>query len=229
MDLQWYMKIKTLCLTLVAMLGVLSVDAQERTLSVALRGGYNVVHGGFSAVSLAGDYGFAGNLSLRGGVQYNTIGRTAVELRPTYCHDVEWATLSARALVHYAGQNGYNNLAAGVGVGLSNRNVFCALGYYHRTIFGGGGRINEHVNFFYELGVELLPNVEEWNLQLIFTNSELFELERQYQPSWIVRTGWQASEKVDFTLDVNYKSAGMFNMSVDIYQLFIQAGLCYRW
>ena len=223
------MKIKTLCLTLVAMLGVLSVGAQERALSVSLRGGYNVVHGGFSAVSLAGDYGFESNLALRGGVQYSTIGRTAVELRPAYRYDVEWATLSARALVHYAGQNGYNNFAAGVGVGLERGNVFCTLGYYYRTILGGGGRIDEPVNFFYELGVELLPNVDEWNLQLIFTNSELCDLERQYQPSWIVRTGWQASENLGLTFDVNYKAAGMFNMSTDIYQLFIQAGLCYRW
>ncbi|MBR4850531.1 MAG: hypothetical protein IKU97_00545 [Tidjanibacter sp.] len=223
------MNLKKLCLITLASLFALSVGAQERSVNVSLRGGYNAVHEGFSAVTLSGNYGFDDGWALCGGVQYSTIGRTAVELRPAYLYDVEWATLSARGLVHYAGQNGYNNLAAGVGVGLERGGVFCTLGYYYRTILGGGGRIDEPVNFFYELGVELLPNVEKWALQLIFTNSELCDLERQYQPSWIVRTGWQASENLGLTFDVNYKAAGMFNMSTDFYQLFIQAGLCYRW
>ena len=224
------MKMKLLCSALAALLCTVgTLGAQERSVSVGLRSGYNAVHEGFSSVLLVGDYGFGDNWAVRGGVQYSTIGRTAVELRPTYSRDVEWATLSARALVHYAGQNSSNNLAAGVGVGLSNRFLFCELGYYYRTIFGRGGRIDEPVNFFYELSVELLPNVEDWDLQFIFTNSQICDLERQYQPSWIVRTEWQASDRVGLTLDVNYKSAGMFNMSTDFYQLFIQAGLCYRW
>ncbi|MBR1958002.1 MAG: hypothetical protein IKA28_03260, partial [Tidjanibacter sp.] len=57
--------------------------AQEREVAVGLRGGHNVVHGAFSALSLEGTYGLTNNISVRGGAQYATYGRTAIEVRPT--------------------------------------------------------------------------------------------------------------------------------------------------
>ena len=57
----------------------------------------------------------------------------------------------------------------------------------------------------------------------------MFDLERHYQPSWIVRCAWEPSNRVGLVIDLCYKSAGMFNMSADYYQLYLKAGLCYKW
>jgi hypothetical protein len=207
-----------------------TIGAQEREIALGVQGGYNVALGGYSAVSLEGDFGVMDNVDVRGGVQWATYGRRAVELRPSYTFlSTSWGALHLRTLLHSTFQASSRTFAAGVGAGLSNRSLFCTLGYYYRTLGVGGEYINEPVNFFYELGFHFLPDAERVDLQLVFTNHELFELERQYQPTWIVRGEWAVSDALGVSLAVNYKSAGMFNMSSDFYQLNFKAGVCYRW
>lgn len=184
-----------------------------------------MVYGANAALSLEADYGFANGLSVRGGVQYGTIGRTALELRPSFSVPMSWITFHAQTLLHYTNLSSVHNAAAGVGVGLSNKYLFCDIGYYYRT-YGG---LNEPFNIFYSLGVNFLPSVEDWDLHLIFTNCEIFELERLYQPSYIVRGNWAMCDNLGVVIDLNYKPAGMFNMSSNFYQLNIKAGLCYKW
>ena len=202
---------------------------QVQNMALGVRGGYNVALGAYSAVSLEGDFGVVDNVGVRGGVQWATYGRTAVELRPSYAHPTSWGSLHLRGLLHYTSQASSRTFAAGVGAGLSSKVVFCTLGYYYRTLGAGGQYANEPVNFFYELGFHFLPDAESVDLQLVFTNHELFELERQYQPTWMVRGEWAVSDALGVSLAVNYKSAGMFNMSADFYQLNFKAGVCYRW
>ena len=213
--------------TLLCSLG--TICAQQREVALGVRGGYNVALGAYSAVSLEGDFGVVDNVGVRGGVQWATYGRTAVELRPSYSHPTPWGSLLLRTLLHYTSQASSSTFAAGVGAGLSSKVVFCTLGYYYRTLGAGGQYANEPVNFFYELGFHFLPDAERVDLQLVFTNHELFELERQYQPTWMVRGEWAVSDALGVSLAVNYKSAGMFNMSSDFYQLNFKAGVCYRW
>ncbi len=206
-----------------------SIGAQEREVALGVRGGYNAALGGYSALSLEGGCGITDGVDVSGGVQWATYGRTAVELRPSYSHTTTWGSLHARTLLHYTHHASFHNFAAGVGVGMSSRVVFATLGYYYRTYGGRGGQINEPFNLFYELGFNFLPDADMFDLQLVYTNHELFELERHYQPTWIVRGEWAVNESLGVSLAVNYKSAGMFNMSADFYQLNIKAGLCYRW
>ena len=226
------MKLKHLPITIAfLLLGSLCTTtvAQEREVAVGLRGGHNVVHGAFSALSVEGTCGLTDNISVRGGAQYATYGRTAIEVRPTYSLPTSWGTLHARTILHHTAQASFHNVAAGVGVGFSNPHLFCSLGYYYRLYGSHGEWLNEPFNIFYELGFHLLPRVERWDLQLVFTNSEMFDLERHYQPSWIVRCDWEPSNRVGLVIDLCYKSAGMFNMSADYYQLYLKAGLCYKW
>lgn len=217
-------------LTLATLLcSLCTICAQQREVALGVRGGYNVALGAYSAVSLEGNFGVADNVDVLGGVQWATYGRTAVELRPSYTHPTTWGSLHLRGLLHYTSQDSSHTFAAGVGAGLSSRVVFCTLGYYYSTFGLGGEYIEEPVNFFYELGFNFLPNAERLDLQLVFTNHEIFELERQYQPTWMVRGEWAVSDALGVSLAVNYKSAGMFNMSSDFYQLNFKAGVCYRW
>lgn len=224
------MRTRLICTTLLALFGWLGVAAaQERSISVGARGGYNLALGGYTAISLEGDYDLTEHWTVSGGALWSTIGRTAVELRRTYKLPTEWGSVELGSILHYSRLAAYNNLAAGVGVGLSSSVVFGRFGYYYRAFGAEGGHISEPFNLFYELGFHLLPKVERCDLQLIFTNCELLELERHYQPSWILRSRWSLSERLGLVVEGNYKSAGMFHMSTNFYQLSIKAGLCYNW
>ena len=103
------------------------------------------------------------------------------------------------------------------------------MGYYSRAMMQGGDTINEQFNIYYELGIRCLPKLEKGDLNVIFTNSRIFELERHYQPSFAVEGWWYPTDKWGLQVGVNYKPAGMFNISSDFYQVYGNVGVCYKW
>jgi hypothetical protein len=77
------------------------MHAQEDELMLRLRTGNNATFGGFAALSLETEQTLEDNFQISGGVQYNTVGRTAFEARPAYSIDYSWGSISAEALLSY--------------------------------------------------------------------------------------------------------------------------------
>lgn len=202
--------------------------AQQREISLGTKIGHNVVFGKYSALSVAGSYTH-NHWGVRGGGEYNNIGRIATELRPTYYRDCRIGRLSGELLLHYSTQSRVANYALGGGASLDTKNLWVTFGYYHRTIEMGGESLRESFNFYYEAGIRCLPTRERWELNVIFSNSRMFELERHYQPTYTIEGGWSPSERLGIDLSINYKPAGMFNMSSNYYQFYTKVGVCYRW
>lgn len=191
--------------------------------------GHNAFFGEFGAISVEVEHSLEKYFAIKGGVQYNTIGRTAIEARPAFFHDMKWGQFSAEVLLHYVRQSSINNYVAGAGLGISGKWAYCKLGYYYRTFSFDNWQINEIFNIYYEGGINFLPMCENWDLQLVFTNSEMFELERHYQPSYKLQGWYYPIKKLGLTLGLSYKPSGMFNMSAGYYQLYTNLGICYKW
>lgn len=222
-------KIKYILLLLFIGTCALNVNAQDDELMIRLRTGHNSTFGGFAALSLETLQTFDSNLQISGGVQYNSIGRTAIEARPAYYKDYDWGRISAQALLTYKNLQSVNSLAGGAGVETSGRWVAVGLGYYYHLYGQRGENIKEPFNIYYELRVNLLPMLESWDLQLAITNNERFELERHYQPSYLAQCSYYMNDYLGLTMGVGYKPAGVFNLTADYYQSFINLGICYRW
>lgn len=218
-----------LLITFLLSVGVSVVRAQCGEAAIAVRVGHNAMFGPFAAFSGVVRYEVKDCFALRGGAQYSTIGRTAVELRPQYFHDFGFGRLSGELLLHYANLNRLNNFAIGVGASLDIRYVWLALGYYFRSMTLAESNIGEPFNIYYELGIRCLPKREKWNLNVVLSNSQLLELERHYQPSLSLEGWWYPMPKLGVQLGLNYKPAGMFNITSDYYQFFADLGVCYRW
>lgn len=206
-----------------------ALNAQDGKVLLGVRAGHSAPFGGFAAVSVEADHDFNNVFSLLGGAQYNTIGRTAVEVRPSYFHDFGRGRLSAEILMHYTNQFSIANVAMGAGLGYKGRFLQAKLGYYYRLYGGTGDWIKEAFNIYYELGVNCLPMFSKWDLNVLLTNNEIFELERHFQVTYILQGCYYPIDNVGITLSLNYKPAGMFNMSTDYYQLSSKLGICYRW
>ena len=88
--------------------------------------------------------------------------------------------------------------------------------------------IKEPFNIYYELRGYLLSAVEDWDLDLVVTHSEIFELARHYQPSFIAECRHYPLPELGIIFGLGYKPSGMFNMSADYYQTFLNLGICYR-
>ena len=92
-----------------------------------------------------------------------------------------------------------------------------------------GESIKEPFNLYYELLINLLTMVEAWDLQLAITNSEIFELERHYQPTFLAQCRYDLNERLGLSMGIGCKPAGMFHLSADYYQSFLNLGVCYKW
>ena len=205
------------------------VQAQQGELTLGLKRGDNAIFGSFTALSVEVDYSLEKYFSMRGGVQYNTIGRGVAELRPQYFHDLNFGRVSGELLLNYSRQNSQKNYAIGAGAMLDSRSVWVSLGYYYRVMTFGADALREPFNIYYELGVRCLPKFEMWDLNIILSNNRIFELERHYQPSFVVEAWWYPLSQLGVQAGVTYKPAGMFNISSDYYQLNVNVGVCYRW
>lgn len=203
--------------------------AQEAYTIFTLKGGRNALFDGFAALSVEAGYEAQNYFAVNGGAQYSTIGRVAAELRPRYFHDFSFGRLCGELLLGYASQSSMHNYVVGCGAWLDMKSVWAKLGYYHRTLVLCGDRVAEPFNICYELGVRCLSRLERWDLNLIITNCRLFEVERHYQPSFVVDAWWHPLDRLGVTLGVNYKPAGMFNITSEFYQLYANVGVCYKW
>lgn len=218
-----------LCIILLFILNVISLKAQENEVIFAVRAGDNTTFGGFAAFSLETYQTFNENLVISGGVQYNTIGRTVVHARPSYFHDFPWGTLSGEVILDYTNLASVGSYAAGAGICLARKWIDVKLGYYWHLYGGAGGHIVEPFNIYYELRAKFLHDINDWDLNLLITNNEIFELERHYQPSFIAQCLYYPSKKIGINMSIGCKPAGIFNISADYYQSFIKAGIIYRW
>lgn len=222
-------KLRHLFLFLIVASVTLPLKAQDDMLKLGLRAGHNAVFGGFAAVSLESQYKFGNDFSLHGGLKYTTVGKTAVEARPSYFHDFAWGRISAEALLNYTNLTSVNSMAVGGGVGISGKWIGAKFGYFYRIYGGKEGKIEEPFNIYYELRANLLPMVDDWDLQLMITNCEIFELERHFQPSFIAEGTYYLKNHLGVSMGIGCKPAGMFNMSADYYETYLNLGFSYRW
>ena len=207
----------------------LIMNAQENELAVKLRLGHNVAFGGFAAVSAETSQTFCDDFSISGGIQYNTIGKTALDARPAYNFRFGWGRVSVEALLEYYNLSSINNFAAGAGASMDSRWIGAKLGYYYRLFGGLGGLIKEPFNIYYELRAHFLKKCKTWDLDFVITNCETFDLERHYQPSFIAEGCYFPKSKFGISFGLGCKPAGMFHISADYYQSYLKAGVCYRW
>lgn len=223
------LKIKSFCTFVFALCWCTFISAQSGNVQVEVRAGHNTVFGGYVAPTIEAEYSLEEYFAISGGLQYNTIGRTAVEARPSYFHDLKWGRISAEVLLHYSYMSSVNNFAAGAGLGLKTRWIDVKTGYYCRMYGREGNKITEPLNLYYLGTLHCLPMIPKWDLDLTITNCETLELERHYQPSFIIQGWYYPKESLGITLGINYKPTGMFHLSSDYYQFYTKIGVCYRW
>lgn len=196
---------------------------------IDLRAGHNAALGSFTAFALQTQQILCDDFLLDAGVQYNTIGKIAVEARPSYDIHFHCGKLQSEAMIAYSNFSSINSLAIGAGAKAYFGRLSAKLGYYYHLYGNQANMITEPFNIYYEFCVDILHKMESWALDLILTNCEPFELERHYQPSYIAECHHDFGKNLSLSIGIGYKPAGTFNISADYYQSFIKTGLCYRW
>ena len=222
-------KLRHLFIIFLLVTGQITLEAQNNEFKAGLRAGHNAAFGQFAAASIESNQYIYKDISINGGVQYNTIGKTSLEAHPSYDFRFDWGKLTAETIFAYINFSSINSFSIGAGAKAYLGKMSAKLGYFYHQFGRKGEKITEPVNFYYELCAYLLQKNENWDLRLLLTNCELFELERQYQPSFIAECSHNLSTNLEFILGLGYKPSGVFCISADYYQTFIKTGICYRW
>lgn len=222
-------KLRYIILTVLIISNALLLNAQNREVSLKLSTGYNSPFGFFAATSVETIQPLYDNFRINGGLRYSSIGKFSAETRPEYFKYFNWGRVSAEALIAYTNLTSVSNLSFGAGVGISGKWIGLKLGYYYRQYGNKEGWIKEPVNIYYELSGNFLPMIEDWDLVLLITNSELCELDRHYQPSFIAQCSHYPGQHLGLNFGICCKPAGMFNMSADYYESYLKLGVSYRW
>lgn len=219
-----YLFVISLCIALSAVL-----HAQENDVTIGFRGGYNASFGGFASASVETHQTLHEHFMISGGLQYKTIGTTAVEARPAYIKDFQWGRIGAECLLSYTNLLSVNSMAIGAGAVYTGKWIGAKLGYFYRSFGSKGDSITEPFNIYYEICANFLPMREDWDLEFIITNNEMFELERHYQPTFIAQCKYLLKEHIGVSMGIGCEPAGMFHMSADYYESYLKLGVCYRW
>ena len=222
------MKYRLLVILLASMFSNM-LYAQENVAGLSFKAGNNAVAGYFSAISLDVNSAPCKNFSLTGGLQYNFSSGFVAEARPAFYYDFPKMRLSVEALLHYLPQSNIHNVSVGGGFGIRARYFWAKLGYYHRSMVSDGSSLYEPFNVYYEFGVNILPSVAMCDLMVSITNNRIFDLERHYQPSFVLDCMFYPFDKWGIVLGCSYKPAGMFNISSDYFQFYANLGVCYKW
>lgn len=197
--------------------------------SLELQGGNSAVWGWYGAVGVDAQYSLPQYFAVRAGVQYNITNSLVADARPAFIYHFPSGRFHVETLCHYTLQHSAQSLCLGAGVGFTAKYIWCNAGYYYRTLGVQSLALAEPFNIYYELGVNCLPDVESWDLTVAITNSNMYDLDRHYQPSLQVEACWHATSSLGVMWGIRYKPAGMFSISSDYYQFSINAGIVYRW
>ena len=222
-------KALSLLLIAIAVAATAHEPCKNHELMLDLRTGHNASFGYFGAVSLQTEHKFDNNCMMEAGVRYSSIGQVSAEICPAYQKEFSWGVLLTEILLTYTSQKSVGSIATGAGAGIYGKWIGAKLGYYYRAYGNYRTMIQEPFNVYYELCASLLTMIRSWDLKLYITNSEMFELERHYQPSFIAECRHYPISGLGIKFGLGCKPAGIFNLSADYYQAFIDLGVCCRW
>lgn len=203
---------------------------KANTANIVVRGGYDSAQGSIYNIGLDVDYSCERYFSIRIGDYFDFSELNNTELRPALFHDFSFGRLSTELLFNLSTNNDIYGLALGGGVAIDTEYVWANMGYYHRTLFAGeDDTIKEPFNIYYELGIHCLASVESWDLDVIISNSRICELERHYQPTFVLSGRWWSAKRLGIGLSVEYKPGGMFHISSDFHRVVGTIGVQYKW
>ena len=110
---------------------------------IDLRAGHNAVLGSFTAFALQTQQIFGDDSRLDTGVQYNTLGKIALEARQSYDIHFDWGELLPETIVTYSNLSSINSLSIGAGAKAYFGRLSAKLGYYYRLYGNKSGKISE--------------------------------------------------------------------------------------
>ena len=110
-------------------------------------------------------------------------------------------------------------------------NEFRSIAFTQRAIENYGynkeDKIRENWNLVYTFEYRLKPVEFPWNIDFAITNMDHFLISQETNPIFRVHGQYEVSSTQELFMEVWYKSAGAFNLSVNYFGFFIRTGIAW--
>ncbi|MBR1809107.1 MAG: hypothetical protein IJ776_06945 [Paludibacteraceae bacterium] len=159
----------------------------------------------------------------------------SLDARPLFCLPVGEMYLDTRLLYKAVARNRTHEFAAALGLGYRMDYVDVQLGVYSRFLMDFGYRwhsedeiVAEPFGFLYSIEVFVRPRTSNWNLSLRFSDTDDYQIERLWQPLFMIGGRYSPIERLSVLLQAQCKPTGMFHLNASFYGAVVRAGISYR-
>lgn len=177
------------------------------------------------------------NVQIDARMQYQTVNAFtgAVVLRPTF--DLPVGQLFAETEILYKAvfRSRMSDFCAALSVGWRFDYVSVQIGGFARVMdswdYGWHSTDkyqSEPFNLLYRLEVFCRPQTNNWNISAGISNKDDWQMERMWQPMFLLGGRYDIDEHWRVHLDGQMKITGMFHLNATFYAAYLRAGFSYR-
>ena len=160
---------------------------------------------------------------------------TALQLRPKFELPVGELFIETDLLYRAVSRTRIHDMTAALGVGYRMDYVSVTLGMYCRLMadydlswYTTDTYMMEPFNLLYRVEVFCRPQANRWNLSFMVSNTDDYQMERQWQPLFGVGAYYDVTDHWRLDFGAQSKPTGMFHLDATFYGATLKAGFTYR-
>lgn len=205
---------------------------------IRLRGyvgyGYNYTYGSYADFDIWSRIPLNRYFEMDAGVQLSTanVYSLSFDARPKFPVPVGEMYLDTRLLYKIVARDGVHDVAASFGLGYRMDYVDVQIGAFTRFMneFGRPWHeeneiVGESISMHYSVEVFVRPQTSNWNLRMRIANYDDFQLERVWQPLFMIGGIYSPIEHLSVMAEVLCKPTGMFHLNASFYGIKGRVGV----
>ena len=233
-------KITTLILLLAALLPAMAqVQYGTNRYAVRLNVGYlhNTTYGSYAGFDIGAFMPINEHFEMQADLRFTTANTHSigVQLRPKFAVPVGEMFIENRLLAGLYPRDGINDLTETLAIGYRMEYVSVQLGMSTRLIIqspynwhDSQNIIVEPFNLCYRIEAFVRPQVSPWNISLCISNMTDYQIERLWQPIFMLGGLYKIDEHWQVNLSALCKPTGMFHLNAKYYAAEVRAGFAYN-
>lgn len=159
----------------------------------------------------------------------------ALYMRPKFELPVGELFLETDIMYRAVARNRVGDITAALALGYRMDYVSLTLGVFSRVMddwdrdwHTTDTYVVEPFNLLYRLEVFCRPQTNPWNLSFIFTNVDDHQMERMWQPLFMLTAYYDVAEHWRLNFGVQCKPTGMFHLDASFYSATARVGFTYQ-
>lgn len=177
------------------------------------------------------------NVQIDARVQYQSanVFTGALVLRPTFDLPVGQLFAETELMYKAVARNRMSDICAALSVGWRFDYVSVQIGGFTRVMdswdrdwHSEDKYETEPFNLLYRLEVFARPQINNWNISLALSNRDDWQMERMWQPLFMLNSRYDINEHWRLHLEAMTKITGMFHLNATFYAAALRLGATYR-